>query len=43
MLREQIAASLEVEFRKQGFAEQSVAQLKMECDVSLRNLYKQLN
>ncbi|MFA0489329.1 TetR/AcrR family transcriptional regulator [Vibrio splendidus] len=40
MLREQIAASLEVAFSQQGFAEPSVAQLKTACDVSLRTLYK---
>ncbi|PMM16907.1 TetR family transcriptional regulator [Vibrio splendidus] len=40
MLREQIAASLEVAFSQQGFAESSVAQLKTACDVSLRTLYK---
>ncbi|MEL0607245.1 TetR/AcrR family transcriptional regulator [Vibrio echinoideorum] len=40
MLREQIAASLEVAFSQQGFAEPSVAQLKTACNVSLRTLYK---
>ncbi|MFA0614751.1 TetR/AcrR family transcriptional regulator [Vibrio splendidus] len=40
MLREQIAASLEVAFSQQGFAEPSVAQLKTACKVSLRTLYK---
>jgi AcrR family transcriptional regulator len=40
MLREQIAASLEVAFSQQGFAEPSVAQLKIACNVSLRTLYK---
>ncbi|UOE81524.1 TetR/AcrR family transcriptional regulator [Vibrio splendidus] len=40
MLREQIAASLEVAFSQQGFAEPSVAQLKTTCNVSLRTLYK---
>ena len=40
MLREQIAASLEVAFSQQGFAEPSVAQLKTACGVSLRTLYK---
>ena len=40
MLREQIAASLEVAFSQQGFAEPSVALLKTACDVSLRTLYK---
>lgn len=40
MLREQIAASLEVAFSKYGFAEPSVAQLKIACNVSLRTLYK---
>ncbi|UPR32158.1 TetR/AcrR family transcriptional regulator [Vibrio crassostreae] len=40
MLREQIAASLEVAFSQQGFAEPSVAQLKTACNVSMRTLYK---
>ncbi|MCX2761036.1 TetR/AcrR family transcriptional regulator [Vibrio sp. Sgm 22] len=40
MLREQIAASLEVAFSQQGFAEPSVAQLKTASGVSLRTLYK---
>ncbi|MEZ8509205.1 TetR/AcrR family transcriptional regulator [Vibrio splendidus] len=40
MLRDQIAASLEVAFSQQGFAEPSVAQLKTACNVSLRTLYK---
>ena len=40
MLREQIAASLEVASSQQGFAEPSVAQLKTACNVSLRTLYK---
>ncbi|EPJ49739.1 MAG: hypothetical protein OFPI_22980 [Osedax symbiont Rs2] len=40
MLREQIAASLEQAFSKFGFAEPSVAQLRIACNVSLRTLYK---
>lgn len=40
MLKEQIAASLEIAFSQHGFAEQSVAQLKTACNVSLRTLYK---
>ncbi|WED24290.1 TetR/AcrR family transcriptional regulator [Vibrio sp. JC009] len=40
MLKEQIAASLEVAFSKHGFAEPSVARLKDACNVSLRTLYK---
>ena len=40
MLREQIAASLEVAFSQYGFAEPSVAQLRTACNVSLRTLYK---
>ncbi|MPW37832.1 TetR/AcrR family transcriptional regulator [Vibrio sp. B1Z05] len=40
MLKEQIAASLEREFSEFGFAEPSVAQLKVACGVSLRTLYK---
>lgn len=40
MLKEQIAAALEVAFSQHGFAEPSVAQLKTACGVSLRTLYK---
>lgn len=40
MLKEQIAAALEVAFSQHGFAEPSVAQLKAACGVSLRTLYK---
>ncbi|MGV2987657.1 TetR/AcrR family transcriptional regulator [Vibrio sp. E150_011] len=40
MLKEQIAASLEMAFSQHGFAEPSVAQLKVACNVSLRTLYK---
>ena len=39
-MKEQIAASLEQAFSEQGFAEPSVAQLKVACGVSLRTLYK---
>ena len=40
MLKEQIAASLELVFSESGFAEPSVTQLKTACNVSLRTLYK---
>ena len=40
MLKDQIAADLEIAFSRYGFAEQSVAQLKDHCNVSLRTLYK---
>ncbi|WP_087016396.1 TetR/AcrR family transcriptional regulator [Thaumasiovibrio subtropicus] len=40
MLKEQIAADLEVAFAQYGFAEPSVSQLKTACKVSLRTLYK---
>ncbi|MFT6895886.1 MAG: AcrR family transcriptional regulator [Paraglaciecola sp.] len=40
MLKEQIAASLEKTFSQYGFAQPSVAQLKVACNVSLRTLYK---
>ncbi|MFT5788801.1 MAG: AcrR family transcriptional regulator [Shewanella sp.] len=40
MLKQQIAASLEEAFSLYGFAEPSVAQLKVACNVSLRTLYK---
>lgn len=40
MLKEQIAANLEKAFSEFGFAEPSVAQLKVSCGVSLRTLYK---
>ncbi|GAL13330.1 transcriptional regulator TetR family [Vibrio astriarenae] len=40
MLKQQIAAELEVAFSQLGFAEPSVAQLKKACSVSLRTLYK---
>lgn len=40
MLKEQIAADLELAFSQYGFAEPSVAQLKTACHVSLRTLYK---
>lgn len=39
-LKKQIAQSLESAFSRLGFAEPSVAQLKGECGVSLRTLYK---
>lgn len=40
MNKETIATKLEAAFDKYGFAEPNVAQLKKECDVSLRTLYK---
>ncbi|WP_372882783.1 TetR/AcrR family transcriptional regulator [Psychromonas sp.] len=40
MLKEEIAASLELAFSQYGFAEPSVAKLKTACNVSLRTLYK---
>ena len=40
MLKEEIAASLELAFSHYGFAEPSVAKLKTACNVSLRTLYK---
>lgn len=40
MLKQQIAARLEGAFSQKGFAEPSVAQLKIACGVSLRTLYK---
>ncbi|WP_409439037.1 TetR/AcrR family transcriptional regulator [Psychromonas sp. GE-S-Ul-11] len=40
MLKQQIAARLETAFSQHGFAKPSVAQLKNECEVSLRTLYK---
>lgn len=40
MLREKIAANLENAFSQYGFAQPSVAQLKVACNVSLRTLYK---
>lgn len=39
-LKIQIAANLEQAFSQLGFAEPSVAQLKVACNVSLRTLYK---
>lgn len=40
MLKNQIIERLEQAFSQHGFAEPSVAQLKTECGVSLRTLYK---
>ncbi|MEO9655966.1 TetR/AcrR family transcriptional regulator [Marinomonas sp.] len=40
MLDKDIAAKLEIAFSQHGFAQPSVAQLKTECQVSLRTLYK---
>ncbi|USD67552.1 TetR/AcrR family transcriptional regulator [Vibrio sp. SCSIO 43136] len=40
MLKQQIAERLEQAFSQHGFAQPSVSQLKTECDVSLRTLYK---
>jgi len=40
MLKQQIAQRLEQAFSQLGFAEPSVAQLKVACNVSLRTLYK---
>lgn len=40
MRKEKIAASLELAFSQYGFAEPSVAQLKVACNTTLRTLYK---
>jgi len=40
LLKQQIAASLEIAFSQQGFAEPSVSLLRVACNVSLRTLYK---
>lgn len=40
MLKQSIAADLEIAFSQMGFVNSSVAQLKDACSVSLRTLYK---
>ncbi len=40
MLDKDIAAKLEIAFSQYGFVQPNVAQLKTECQVSLRTLYK---
>lgn len=40
MLKDQIAANLEIAFSELGFVEPNVTQLKNACGVSLRTLYK---